>query len=210
MRTFLDDHPLKPEPATPADALRAGSNAAQRKGRIIVEIIADGQPLAPEELGAPAHAPVAELRLVSAEPRAIVHDALGEARAILADLHAAQTHAGDAFLMGEFETGTANLREIIGAWQRVRSALEQSAALLAVPVDTLQLDAGDGPRPMRNEIETLAAALGQLKEAISRQDVAALADLLEYDLGALARRWDRMLGAFLGIGQTRTKSCECS
>lgn len=195
MRAYLDDQPLTPEPPTAGDALRAGSQAAQRRGRIIVDIIADGRSVAPEDLGASASTAVAELRLVSAEPRALVHDALDEARALLRDLRGVQTSAGDAFLMGEFEAGAVQLRDVVGAWQRVRAAAEQAGTLLSTPVETLVLDAGDGPRPMRNEVETLAAALAELRDAIARQDVAALADLLEYDLGALARRWDRLLGA---------------
>lgn len=196
MRAYLDDQPLSPAPSSAGDALRAGSQAAQRLGRIIVDIIADGRAVGPDELGS-GTGPVDELRLVSAEPAELVRAALGDARRLLGDLREVQTRAGDAFLMGEFEDGAVHLREVIGAWQRVRSAAEQAGALLAVPVDSMVLDAGDGPRPMRNEVETLAAALSELREAIARQDVAALADLLEYDLGALARRWDRLLGAFV-------------
>lgn len=197
MRTYLDDQPLSPEPASPGEALRAGSQAAQRRGRIIVDIIADGRPIGPEELGAAGRVSVDELRFFSADPAAIVREAIAAARRQLADLKGVQTTAGDAFLMGEFESGASHLREVIGAWQRVRAAADQAGILLAVPLDGLVLDAGDGPRPMRNEVDTLAAALAELRDAIARQDVAALADLLEYDLGALARRWDRLLGAFV-------------
>jgi len=197
MRAYLDDQPLSPDPASAGDALRAGSQAAQRRGRIIVDILADGRPVGPDDLGGQNHVRVDELRLFSAEPVALVREALSEARKLLTDLRAVQTQAGDAFLMGEFENGATHLREVVGAWQRVRTAADQAGALLAMPMDSLVLDAGDGPRPMRNEVDTLAAALAELRDAIARQDVAALADLLEYDLAALARRWDRLLGAFV-------------
>ncbi len=197
MRAYLDDQPLSPDPTSASDALRAGSQAAQRRGRIIVDIIADGRSIGPDELGGAARAPVDELRFLSADPAAVVREALTEARKLLGELRGVQTRAGDAFLMGEFEAGASHLREVVGGWQRVRAATDQAGSLLSAPIDGLVLDAGDGPRPMRNEVETLAAALAELRDAIARQDVAALADLLEYDLGALARRWDRLLGAFV-------------
>jgi len=206
MRAYLDDQPLRPDPASAGDALRAGSQAAQRCGRIIVDIIADGRSIAIEELGSTPGGSLDELRLVSAEPRELVREAIGDARQLLVELRAVQTRASDAFLMGEFEDGAIHLREVLGAWQRVRTAAEQAGALLGTPVDSLALDAGDGPRPMRNEIDTLAAALAELRDAITRQDVAALADLLEYDLGALSRRWDRLLGAFADTGPLKEAS----
>lgn len=194
MRAFLDDQPLVPDPPSAPEALRAASQAAQRRGRIIVEIVMDGRPVDVEGVRGVAD----EVRLFTAEPRALVREALRDARGLLGELRAVQTAASDAFLMGEFDAGTAGLREVIGGWQRVRSAADQAGALLGTPLETVALDIGDGPRPMRNEIETLTAALAELRDAIARQDVAALADLLEYDLGALARRWERLLGAFAG------------
>ena len=206
MRAYLDDQPLRPDPASADDALRAGANAAQRRGRIIIDIIADGRSVGPDDLGTPSVSPVDELRLVSAEPLALVREALGDARGLLSDLRAVQTRAADAFMLGEFEDGVVQLRDVVGAWQRVRTAAEQAGVLLSTPVESLALDVGDGPRPMRNEIETLAATLSSLRDAITRQDVAALADLLEYDLGALARRWDRLLAAFMETGPCQGRS----
>lgn len=209
MRVFLDDQPLSPDPASAGEALRAAASAAERGGRIIVDIIADGKSIAPEEVGGEAGA-VTELRLVSADPVSVVREAIGQARELLRDLRPTQTRASDSFLMGEFEEGASRLREVIGVWQQVRAGVEQAGMVLSLPIETVELDAGDGRRPLRNEFEGLSAALTALREALTRQDVAALADLLEYDLGALARRWDRLLGAFLEAGEARRRSWEPS
>lgn len=196
MHVFLDDRAIGGEAASLAEALRAGVAAAERVGRMIVEVQADGERVSDEVLGDPARHPasIGEIRLLSADPVAMVADALKEAGLLLVEAKGRQGDAATAFVTGDLGAGTEHLKAVVGAWQSVQDAVSKSAAVLGIDLGTLEFQGGDGEmHPARDEIAGLAALLNDLLGAVSRQDWSASADVLDYDLAGAADLWGAMI-----------------
>src|SRR5690606_18276393 len=78
MKVFLDGEELAVDGGGLGTALAAGTTASEERGRIIVEVWVDGDPAPEADLSDPPdRSPYAsEIRLVSAEPKALVRTVL--------------------------------------------------------------------------------------------------------------------------------------
>lgn len=190
MRVFLDDAELTvPEPTLTA-VLAAGSAASEARGRIVVEVWADGEPAPDEDLAQPPdRAPYAgEVRLITAEPRALVRSVLFDVADALEATRDTQRRAADLIQVGETGKGLHELGEALRSWDTVRRAVEEGAALLGMSVNSDESSAIDG-----SLVEELGRTLTSVKQALSREDWALLSDLLMYDLEEQAQRWETEL-----------------
>jgi len=195
MRAYLDDEPLELEGQTLGAAVLAGRQAAESRGRMIIEVWADGSPAPPADLEElPAADPYAsEVRFVSAVPGALVAHALEEAAENLAGVREAQTDAAAQLSRGETREAMTNVGEALRAWETVRRAVQEGCAVLGVaPADLLSDD--ESRDACTRAIEALLEALREVQRAVTDQDVAGLADTLEYDLDELAETWTGLLG----------------
>ncbi|MBY0307177.1 MAG: hypothetical protein K2Q09_00400, partial [Phycisphaerales bacterium] len=74
MRAYLDDTALDTSCHSIAEAIGAARTAARSRGRVVVDVLVDGERLDEEALDAPSTAPAGdiELKCLSADPRKLV------------------------------------------------------------------------------------------------------------------------------------------
>lgn len=192
MQVFLDGEPLAVERATLASGLRAGSEAAQKKGRVVVEVYVDGNLVSDTLVGDPPDEALgSELRLVSVEPRLLVRETLLDAADALDKAGQEQTDAADEIQSGRVEDAMPLLQSAILKWQAVRDAVEKSASLLEIPLNSRV--SGRGDRSLGQVVDGLAASLTDIRTSLESEDWSGLADLLAYDMAEQVKGWQDML-----------------
>lgn len=190
MKVFLDEAELEVADPTLASAIAAGTAASEERGRIIVEVWADGSPAPDEHLTAPpSTAPYAkEVRFVSAEPKSLVRMVLLDVSDALASTRDAQRKAADLLQTGETGAALQSLGESLQTWETVRRAVDEGCALLDIPTE------GDGTSGLDGAlVNDLADKLSALRDALGREDWSLLGDLLAYDLDEHVDRWQTEL-----------------
>lgn len=201
MRLLLDDQPLSIDARTIAEGIAAGRDAALAEGRVIVEAKLDGRLLEGGELSSTIAGEGAELRLTSADPRALVAASLREVAGSLPDLRTAQAEAARRIQAGEYEAAFEHLGEAIAGWEGVRRVIDEGPRLLGIDASGLT---PAGPRTVAASIDSLSAALSALQDAVRVQDWSTLADVLEGELTDAAREWEALLRGLSDIvGRTR-------
>jgi hypothetical protein len=193
MRVFLDEQPIQVDQPTLAAALSAGRAAADARSRVIVEVKLDGRPVSGPELDEPSQAPQpgSEVRLLTAEPRALVRTTLLDVADLLPQAREMQGQAARKFQAGQFQEAFADLTEALSVWDTVRQVVEQGPSLLGLSVMDLKL----GGESMVTRVEGLSVRLGAVRSALTSQDWSTLADCLEGDLDAAAEDWATLLRA---------------
>ncbi len=191
MRLFVDEQPVPVSRHTLAAALDAGRAAAAARQRVIVEVKVDGVRVADATLDSPGDEPLgdADVRLMTAEPRALVRLSLLDTRDALDGLAALQADAAGHLQAGRLARGLTVAGEALEVWSAVRRVAHEGPALLGADHRTL---AAAG-RPLAGRAGELAELLGQVRGALSAQDWSLLADLLEGDLTDAARAWRAVL-----------------
>src|SRR5215831_13636852 len=145
MQVLLDGHPLAIACPSLAEALAVATVDAEKRGRIIVEVKADGVTLSDEKLGNPSSEPsdIGELRLLSAEPRALVRHTLLEAVGALENARVEQAKAAEQIQSGHTEQALNTLQVAVLTWQAVRDIVARSAAVLSLDLDALEFPGVD-------------------------------------------------------------------
>lgn len=191
MKIFLDEMPLAESAGSIDEAVRAAARSAELVGRVIVEVNADGRTLNSAELSAVevAGAGVKELRVVSADPHALVSGVFRDAAGALDEIKAAQLAAADSCATGRGEGVHDQLRGVIDSWSRVQRALHEGAAMVGLRLGAVTVAGPDGAISADGLVRSLAESLGRVRRAVESQDTAALGDELGYDLADLADRW---------------------
>ncbi len=200
MRVYLDDTLIENARPTLFGGVSAAAAIAQSKGRIIIQVMADGAPLADEKLAdLPDTADgVVELRLTSADTKSIVRVALCDAADLLEAHVDAHKHAAVQFQKGEVQAGFAELDKVVEVWRVARETLDKCAAAIGLDGDALARTAADVHRDFAeasHAVTSLSTKLNELKSGIERQDWSAVADLLEFDLPEQSALWSSMLRA---------------
>jgi hypothetical protein len=192
MQVYLDGQALAVERATLASGLRAASEAAQKRGRVVVEVYVDGNLVSDTILSDPPDEVLgAEMRMVSVEPRLLVRETLLDAAEALDKAGQEQTDAADEIQCGRVEGAMPLLQSAILKWQAVRDAVEKSASLLEIPLDSRI--AGPGDRNLGQVVEGLATSLTEVRRTLESEDWSGLADLLAYDMAEQVKSWQGML-----------------
>ncbi len=199
MRAYLDDVPLELGGQTLTDAVVAGKRAADEQGRMIIEVWADGEPAPEADLSEPPDfVPYAsEVRFVSVEPAGLVRAAMEEAAVNLEQIRQPQKDAAAALARGETAAAMGHVSVALQAWESVRRAVQDGSSALGVSPAGL-LSSPDAEEVCATAIDDLLSALQEVQRAIKAQDVATLADTLEYDLDDLAETWSGLLTEMAG------------
>ncbi len=191
MRVYVDEQVVPVARPTLAAALAAGRDAASVRQRVIVEAKLDGVAIADADLHEPPETALedADVRFVTAEPRALVRTSLLDTREALEEAVKIQAFAAEALQAGKLAEGLELIGSALAVWDAVRRVSEQGPALLNVEFDRVVV-AG---RPLADRAIELAGCLEQVKSALSAQDWSLLADLLEGELSDAARAWRAVL-----------------
>ncbi len=187
MRVLLDDATLLESAQTMGEALEAGRAAAERDGRVIVEVFCDGQPASADELtdseSLARPAIVGELTLISAEPRELVATTFDDAAAALTDLRDTQRELAEKIQQGGASEAVGALGEVFEVWEAARQAMEQGAAMASIDLGQDDVFA--------DLIVGLTDRLKEVARTVEHRDWSTLADELEFELGDQAERWSK-------------------
>jgi hypothetical protein len=195
MRVVMDGTELEVSGSSLRDALAAATAAASQRGRVIVDVEADGARVPDEQLVNPSDEAMAaaELQLTSAEPRALVETALGDAADAVDTLPADQRALADRIESGDVQAALGDLGGILQVWQAAHDSVHQGAALLGMDLDTLRIETASGPATASERISALARSLEEVRRSVAERDWTALGDALRYDLEDSARAWVGLL-----------------
>jgi hypothetical protein len=198
MQVLLDGLPIAVPRPSIALAIQTAAADAVRRGRIVIEVKADGIVLSGDDLSNPSDddSPVLELSMLSAEPRLLVRQTVLDAADALESVRADQQHAAELIQTGNAGEALEVLQRAFITWQAARDVVARGAALLSIPLDTLALQGVPEGATFASATTSLLAHLGQLKDALGNQDWSALADIVGYDLDADAQTWHALLTSF--------------
>lgn len=196
MNVYVDEQPVSGDAPTFAAALRAAAEAAERRGRIVVETTLDGRPVPDEMLRNPPQEAVGtDLRCVTAEPWSLVRVTLMEASDALDTARTLQSSSAELVQTGQVAEALRPLSEAVATWQVVRDAVEQSAAFMGMSLKAGGASESDPDDAMAAElIASLTKNLNELRRSLAGEDWSSLADVLAYDMGDEIDRWKGLLG----------------
>lgn len=199
MQAFLDDQLLTECPSGIAGALEAGRLAAEQLGRLIVEVHADGKPLAQELLENPpeGNAGILQLKMISVQPGPFMRTTLLDASELLGPIRRDQAEAAGLLQTGHVEEAFEPLQRALTAWSILRDLIEKSQMLgLTDPARVVVKGADWSTGKAGGEyIAELGDHLAEVKRTLELQDFTALADVLEGDLTTDAHAWEDFLRA---------------
>ncbi len=194
MHIWIDNTQLTDAPDLNA-ALEQARVHAETGGRLIVDILVDGQPAPdeifddePEGLG-----DINELRFTTADTNELIIEtaqtAIESIELLKADLEAGagQIRAGD--LQDSMET----MRSILEGWQAMRDIVDQITQIATIDIQTLKV----GDQTGSEIIDSLSKSLSEVRETLQNEDWSSLGDVIEYDLNELAVKWSAMLSALI-------------
>ena len=161
MRVTLDGKPLPGAGTTLGSALSAARHAAGA-GRVVVEAVADGGPVAPAVLeNPPTRDPFArELRLSTQDVGAMLTGALSEVAAVLRRAADAQPRLARLIHEGRLLQAVDGLPMVLEAWGQAQRTMEVVEEALASASGVKGW--GQGDRPEARELADLARARGLL------------------------------------------------
>jgi hypothetical protein len=205
VEVLLDGKPVRVARPTLAEALRAGAAEAGVRGRIVIEVKADGVRVPDDRLAAPSEelAAVRKVELVSVDPRQLVGATLADAAEALDFMAGEQQTTAELVHAGRTSEALEKLGTIFATWSAAREAVHRGGAVLGVDLTAIPLD-DEGAT-----IGALAAELGvhlrAVRDAVEQEDWSALGDALAYDLDAAAKGWSRGLRVLSGKVQGLTR-----
>jgi hypothetical protein len=130
---------------------------------------------------------------VSAEPRSLVRVTLLDVGDSLAMAATDQQTASELVQQGKLQDAMPHISQALQAWENVRAAVDNGAALLGLDVNSLRVATSSGQREVRLGIESLSRDLDELKRCIRAQDWSGLADSLGFQMQDQAREWRELL-----------------
>ena len=195
MRIFLDEQAVDLTGGSLGELLDGARRRLTDGGRVVVEVAVDGAKLGEEQLTAMAEEVLGEreLRLTSAEPRALVVETLEQVRGRLTAAGELQQEAADLLQQDEAAAALTKVGESIEAWLQVQQAVLHSAMLLQLDLDRLMVDG----QPAHRLTDEAVQQLQDVKAYIQSQDMVALADTLAYEWPETTARWQRLLDVMI-------------
>lgn len=192
MRVTIDNTEIQTSHSI-ADALDAAREHAEKSGRLIVDISADGEPIddalldnPPEDSGGIKH-----LELTTTDPVAFLVETFTSARESLTLVREDQGTAADHIRTGALEPAIESLNAIMTGWQAVGDVVSQAAELADIDLNAFTFaDTSAGEC-----INKLSETLFEIRTNLTHQDWSALGDSIEYDLDEQAQQWDALLEA---------------
>lgn len=190
MRVYLDNDQVPIAVPSLAAALAAVRESAERSGRVVVEVLRDGEPVPQHLLEQPTDAeePGVEVRCASADPRRLVADSMRQAASELDASRSAHADAAAAIQTGRLDAAMPLLQSMMGLWSQAHRVVVDGAALAGLDLNTQVHGA-----PVAQSVRDLTALLGELKRALSAQDWSGVADTVGEDLPEQADRWAGLL-----------------
>ncbi len=199
MQLWIDDIEIE-SPDSLEAAFEIAREQTEKNGRLIIDILADGQPIKDELIDDMPNdsAGISQLRMSTTDARSFIIDILKSAQESLQITEADQQSATELIHAGNFKDAIATLSAIIEGWHAVREVIDQTADLSDLDVNTLSIvDAKGNTTNGEQCIESLTKALEELRSSIQQQDWSSLADAIEYDLNDQINLWNALLNTMI-------------
>lgn len=196
MKAFLDERSLSVTPPTLAAAFEIARAAAQAEGRVIVDVLINGQRASEDVIDHPSDKPAGdiEFKCITADPCALVSQSLREVASTLDSARSAQEEAAGALQQGRMDEAFALIADIMDVWDSLRRVVDQGPALIGETIhDYPLINAAGQPIDSHAQIEQLSTTLQDIKGAVGLQDWSTLADLLSNELDSAADQWVTLL-----------------
>lgn len=203
MRVLLDAAELPPASSI-AQGLRAAAETAERNGRIVIEVHADGVPVPEDQIEHldQREGQISELKLVTADPKSLVRVSFLDAADMLERAIQSQNAAAELLHEARFDDAMRNVGLAVSVWQMVQDVVAKGAAVLGLPLDQIEVVISERATgleqkavPITRATEDLSVSLRNFRAAMESEDWSALADVLQFELGAHAETWKSVLRA---------------
>lgn len=176
------------------ELLAAVTHQLAPAGRVVVEVRVDGQSITGPELDDDQPtASARDIRVYSAKPSDLVVGILEEVRTQLAASQQMQQQAAEHLQQDEPAKAMDLVKESINGWLQAQQAVGQSAQLLQLDLQAIQVD----DQPVIERMNELIGSLTELKDVVVANDFVALADVLQYEWPEITDRWDAAIGAII-------------
>jgi len=194
---YLDD--CKAETATAADAalgdlVREVKARLEVSGRILVGIQCDGIDVTGESFGDVLTKAVGahqRIDMQSADPQALVTEALGTTRELLDVSRQTCGDVVDLLSQGDIESAMPKLGECCQAWAQVHQSICNSVAMLGLDAESVQLE----DKSLPELLQVPHAQLEQIKEVVIARDFVLLSDILTYEFSEATQAWEKAIDA---------------
>ena len=199
MNIWIDDHQITDAPDLDT-ALERARVHAESKGRLIIDILVDGEPATDALFDEDASTlpAINELRFTTANTNEMVHETLQTTIESIELLKADQAAGVQQLREGHITDSMESMRAIMEGWQAIRDIVDQIAQITNIDIFTLQ----EGDQTGAQLVESLSKALAEVRETLNTEDWSSLGDIIEYDLTELADQWSTLLLAMQTIGST--------
>jgi len=191
MVVFVDDNAIELQGAN-LDELLGGAQAhLASSGRVVVDVVIDGETLDGEQLDQPDQVTTEgrEVRLYTAEARALAVDTLKQVRQRLTEANQHQHEASRLLQQDQPAEAMQHVSQAIEVWLQTQQAVQHSAALLQLDLNAMKVDG----QAVSAIIQALADQLNQLKASLNDGDTVGLADALAYEWPGTIQQWDRLI-----------------
>ena len=192
MRILLDGKPLENITAESVkEAIDVAANVTRDCGRMIVEVIVDGDKLNDEQIQdeLAGSSPAEEVQFNTADSRELVSSAFQDSIDALAEADDFQREAAELIQADRAPEAMEKLNHAILIWQSV-----QKAVMLGIEI--AGVDIGDEKNfevSITGAIERLNIQLSTIKDGLNSDDPIGISDALMYDLPEVVQEWRSLL-----------------
>lgn len=162
--------------------------------RLIVNIACDGVDITGKHFAERLAQPVSDFARIdmhTAEPEALVEDALATANRLLTSSEEALTQVVDLLAQGKAGTALPRLAECCQAWLQVHEGVCNAIAILDIDPASVTLAGRSLPQLLAEPLDRLQ----QLKETVEAQDHVLLGDVLTYEFPGAIAAWRTVIEA---------------
>lgn len=197
MAVYVDDQPVELAGDSLGSVLSAATNHLASSGRIVVEVLVDGQNLVGDELVSRQSAGVeqAEVRLYSADPRVLGGETLDQVRRLLGEARQAQQEAAELIMQDRQADAMQRVVAAVDGWRQAQDAILNTTRLVGINLDEQQFSG----EPLSQKIKSLLDQIKELKSLIEGRDFVALADSLQYEWPETVKVWENMVDQLSGL-----------
>jgi hypothetical protein len=197
MRVLLDDSACPVQARYAGAAVAAACAVAEEHGRLVVEVHVDGEPWCDERLDdlEGDRTEASEVRLVTAEPRALITQTLDDASGALQAADALQREAAELLESRRAAVAMQKLGEAIAIWSSVQQAVALCGRVIALDLDRVTVDGV----PAEELVRSLTQRLASLRGALEVGDHVGLSDTLRYELPPVVQEWRDLLAELIRL-----------
>ena len=191
MQVHIDGIPTALSGVTLGEIVLAAQDRLEPSGRVIVEVTLNDEPIVGNDLAERQHEAVGEgvVKLVTADPKELITETLVELGHQLKIAGELQAKAADLLQHDKEKEALEHISQAMTIWQQTEEAVRHSAAMLSLPLDTMQIDG----QPFTRMTEGLVQQLGGLRDLIQSRDTVGLADALAYEWPETVKKWQKMI-----------------